>query len=797
MYMVVLVNLKLLKQSSNEVNFMKIDINISEEMILPLMPVRGFVPLPHNELTIEVGRHRSIEALMAATSTADYILLSPQEDFEVENLEKDEIFGVAVVAKITNQMRLPNGHYKVKFKVLVRAQIDDIIDTGLFFKAQILTLPSVSHDFSDDEVVMGRMLQKEILNPASKMFNRSIELRKVAKNKLSFDRLSDMAAFSLRINDEEKFKYLAIIDVGERLSTILEDIEAEKQAIEWENKINTEMRKNVEQHQKDYILREKVKAIHKELGDEASTNAAVEKFRLKLKAAKMPRPIEKKVVEEIKRFEMSPSQTADSGVLRNYIEWMLDIPWSKMTKDKRDIDFAEETLNAEHYGLEKVKDRILEYLAVKAMTGKTPPAILCLAGPPGVGKTSLAKSIATSLGRKFVKMSLGGVRDEAEIRGHRRTYVGALPGRVIQGMKKAGTINPVFLLDEIDKMASDFRGDPSSAMLEVLDPEQNTNFSDHYLEEEYDLSKVLFIATANDLGNIPGPLRDRMDIINVSSYTEIEKFEIAKRHLITKQMEAHGLDETQLTFENEALVAMIQYYTKEAGVRNLERTIAEVCRKSARKLLTSVGTKTIQLDRDTLVDMLGKHKFEYTLADKEDQVGAVTGLAYTQVGGDILPIEVAHFKGTGKIVLTGKLGDVMKESAQIAVSYVRSRAKDFNIDEELFEKSDLHIHVPDGATPKDGPSAGITMTTAIISALTNRKVRREVGMTGEVTLRGRIQAIGGLKEKSIAAHRSGIKTILIPKENEKDIDEIPQTVQNELEIVLVEMIDEVLENALV
>jgi len=776
---------------------MKIDINVSEELMLPLLPVRGIVPLPHNDLTLEVGRHRSIEALLAAIETADYILLSPQEDVETDNPEKDDIFGLGVVAKIVNQLRQPNGHYRVKFKVLVRAQIDDIIDTGLFFKAQILTMPSIEDELSGDEVMMGRMLQKEILNPASKAFSRSIELRKVAKNKSTLDKLSDMAAFSLRISDENKFKYLALTDVSERLSTILEDIEAEKQAFEWEQKISAEMRKNVEQHQKDYILREKVKAIQKELGDEASTNAAVEKFRAKLKEAKMPKAIAKKVNDEIKRFEMTPSQSSDSSVSRNYIEWMLEIPWSKMTKDKKDINFAEETLNAEHYGLEKVKDRILEYLAVKAMTGKTPPAILCLAGPPGVGKTSLAKSIATSLGRKFVKMSLGGVRDEAEIRGHRRTYVGALPGRVIQGMKKAGTINPVFLLDEIDKMSSDFRGDPSSAMLEVLDPEQNANFSDHYLEEEYDLSKVLFIATANDLSNIPGPLRDRMDIITLSSYTEIEKFEIANRHLITKQMEAHGLDEKQLTFENEALVDIIQYYTKEAGVRQLERTIAEVCRKSARKLLTSKGTKTIKLGSITLVDMLGKHKFEYTLADAEDQVGAVTGLAYTQAGGDILPIEVAHFKGTGKIVLTGKLGDVMKESAQIAVSYVRSRAKDFNIDEELFEKSDIHIHVPDGATPKDGPSAGITMTTAIVSALTNRKVRREVGMTGEITLRGRIQAIGGLKEKSIAAHRSGIKTILIPKENEKDIDEIPQTVQNELKIVLVSMIDEVLENALV
>ena len=774
---------------------MKIEIKENEEITLPLMPVRGIVPLPYNELTLEVGRPKSIEALLATEETEDYILLSPQEDLEAKFPDKDSIFEIGVVAQVVNQVRQPNGHYRVKFKLLVRAQVEEVIETEQYLKAQISILPSFYEEIVDEEI-MRRMLLKEINNPGSRMFSRTMELRRLVKTKPSLDLLTDIAAYSLKIGEDNKFKYLSIIDVNERLNTILEDIEAEKQALELENKINNEMRKNVEQHQKDYILREKVKAIHKELGDEASTNAAVDKFREKLKKVGMPKHAAQKVEEEIKRFEMTPSQAADSGVLRNYIEWMLDIPWSKTTRDKKDLNFAETTLDSEHYGLEKVKDRILEYLAVKAMTGKTPPAILCLVGPPGVGKTSLAKSIATSLGRNFVKMSLGGVRDEAEIRGHRRTYVGSLPGRVIQGMKKAGTINPVFLLDEIDKMASDFRGDPASAMLEVLDPEQNANFSDHYLEEEYDLSKVLFIATANDLGNIPGPLRDRMDIINVSSYTEIEKFEIAKRHLIDKQMEAHGLNETQLTFGNDSIVDMIQFYTKEAGVRQLERTIAEVCRKSARQLLTTTEKLTIQLNSEKLVEMLGKHKFEYSLADKEDQVGVVTGLAYTQAGGDILPIEVAHFKGKGKIVLTGKLGDVMKESAQIAVSYVRSRAKDFDINEDIFETEDIHIHVPDGATPKDGPSAGITMTTAIISALTGRKVRKDIGMTGEITLRGRVGAIGGLKEKSISAHRSGIKTILIPKDNNKDIDEIPQTVQNEIKIIPVSMIDEVLEHAL-
>jgi len=775
---------------------MKINVSKREELILPLLPVRGIVPLPYNEVTLEVGREKSIKALLAADETNGYLLLSPQYDLNTELLSKETLSEIGVVASVINTVKLSSGNYRVKFKIHIRAYMEEMSDTGLFFKAHVSTMPQVS-DEAEEEEVLTRLLHKEIEVPNNRLFLRPIELKRLVTTRPSLELLTDVAAFNLNTPVEDKFKYLEMTGASQRLRAILEDIQVEKQSAELEAKLNNEMRKSVAQHQKDYMLREKMKAIHKELGDEASTNAAVQKFQERLKKAGMPKAVKQKVKDEIKRFEMTPTQAADSGVLRNYIEWMLDVPWSKTTRDKKDLNFASDVLDSHHYGLEKVKDRILEYLAVKTMTGKTPSAILCLAGPPGVGKTSLAKSIAESLGRNFIKASLGGVRDEAEIRGHRRTYIGAMPGRIIQGMKKAGTINPVFLLDEIDKMSNDFRGDPSSAMLEVLDPEQNSKFSDHYLEEEYDLSKVLFIATANDLGKIPGPLRDRMDIINVSSYTEVEKFEIAKRHLVEKQLKAHGLKESQLTFEDDGLIHMIRHYTKEAGVRQLDRTIAEVCRKSARKLLTAKGKLTIKLDHKKLVEMIGKHKFEYTLSDQEDQIGVVMGLAYTQAGGDILPIEVAHFKGKGKIVLTGKLGDVMKESASIAVSYVRSRAKEFGIDEELFEKEDIHIHVPDGATPKDGPSAGITMTTAIVSALTNRKVRRDIGMTGEVTLRGRVGAIGGLKEKSIAGHRSGLKTILIPKENEKDMDDIPQSVRDELEIIPVSMIDEVLEQALV
>ena len=492
---------------------------------------------------------------------------------------------------------------------------------------------------------------------------------------------------------------------------------------------------------------------------------------------------------------MLPSNSSESGVVRTYIEWILALPWSIQTTDNTDILFAEETLNNQHFGLEKVKDRILEYLAVKTMTGKNPSTILCLVGPPGVGKTSLAKSIADALGRKFVKISLGGVKDESEIRGHRRTYLGALPGRMIQAMKKAGTTNPVFLLDEIDKMASDYKGDPASAMLEVLDPEQNSHFSDHYLEEEYDLSNVLFIATANYLENIPAPLRDRMDMIHVDSYTEQEKTEIAKRYLLQRQLEAHGLTKEQLSIDEAVILELIQYYTREAGVRQLERQIGSICRKVARKLLAE-KVESLHVDSSMLVELLGKHKYTHGLIETEDQIGVVTGLAYTQFGGDILPVEVTYYKGTGKMVLTGKLGDVMKESGQAAISFVRANAKKYGIDPDLFKDHDIHIHVPEGATPKDGPSAGVTMVTALVSALSQKFVKREVGMTGEVTLRGRVLPIGGLKEKSISAHRAGLTTIIMPKDNEKDLDEIPQSVKSQMTFIPVSTIDEVLQHAL-
>lgn len=539
-----------------------------------------------------------------------------------------------------------------------------------------------------------------------------------------------------------------------------------------------------------------MKAIQTELGDKEGKGGEVEELREKIEQSGMPEETMKAALKELDRYEKLPVSSAESGVIHNYIDWLLALPWTTATEDMIDLTHSEEILNKDHYGLEKVKERVLEYLAVQKLTNSLKGPILCLVGPPGVGKTSLARSIATSLNRNFVRVSLGGVRDESEIRGHRRTYVGAMPGRIIQGMKKAKTVNPVFLLDEIDKMSNDFRGDPSAALLEVLDPEQNHNFSDHYIEEPYDLSKVMFVATANTLASVPGPLLDRMEIISIAGYTELEKVHIAREHLLPKQLKEHGLRKGNLQVRDEALLEIIRYYTREAGVRTLERQIAKVCRKAA-KIIVTAERKRIVVTEKNIVDLLGKHIFRYGQAEKTDQVGMATGLAYTAAGGDTLAIEVSVAPGKGKLILTGKLGDVMKESAQAAFSYIRSRAEELHIDPDFHEKNDIHIHVPEGAVPKDGPSAGITMATALISALTGIPVSKEVGMTGEITLRGRVLPIGGLKEKTLSAHRAGLTKIILPAENEKDLDDIPESVKENLTFVLASHLDEVLEHALV
>ena len=761
---------------------------------LPVLPVRGVISLPNTEVRLEIGRPQSIEALEACEANGNYVVLVSQVDPNVETPQSDDLFQYGTIAKITMKIKLPNGHYKVKFNSIARIEVEEYTQLEPYFEAVVKTMPSVLMD-SDQEEAMLRLLMEEVSEHGSLLFAHPADVTALIDGAETAEKISDIIAFYLRISEEDKMKYLQMTSVEERLTALLKEIEKEKHIAQLEMKINQEVKRSLDEHQKEFYLREKMKAIQKELGDDYSKESVSQEFREKVQSLQMPEAVKQKALEEIKRFEMLPANSSEAGVVRTYLEWLVAIPWNVQTEDNKDILFAEQTLNDQHFGLEKVKERILEYLAVKTMTGKNPSTILCLVGPPGVGKTSLARSIADALGRKFVKVSLGGVKDESEIRGHRRTYLGALPGRMIQAMKKAGTTNPVFLLDEIDKMASDHKGDPASAMLEVLDPEQNSHFSDHYLEEEYDLSQVLFVATANYLENIPAPLRDRMDIIHVDSYTEQEKAEIATRYLIPRQLEAHGLTTEQLTVADGVVMEMIQYYTREAGVRQLERLVGSICRKVARKLVTE-KLETVHVNSEVLVSLLGKHKFTHGLVEQEDQIGVVTGLAYTQFGGDILPVEVTYYKGTGKMVLTGKLGDVMKESAQTAISYVRANAERFGIDPLMFKDHDIHIHVPEGATPKDGPSAGVTMTTALVSALAKKSVKREVGMTGEVTLRGRVLPIGGLKEKSISAHRAGLKVVIMPKDNEKDLDDIPQSVKEDITFIPVSTIDEVLQQAL-
>lgn len=608
------------------------------------------------------------------------------------------------------------------------------------------------------------------------------------------DTISQVLIHNLKVS----IQLLETREVISRLQIIMEYLESEKEITKIENEITQKVRKKIDENQKEYILREKLRAIKEELGDISPVEQDVDDIRKIVTDNPYPEAIKNKALSELKRLEGMPQASSEASMLKTYIDWLIAIPWYQKSEDNNDILKVEEILDEDHYGLEKIKERIVEYLAVKTLTSSLKAPILCFVGPPGVGKTSLAKSIARAIDRKFVKMSLGGMKDESEIRGHRRTYLGALPGRVLQSMRKAGVINPVFLLDEIDKMGADYKGDPASAMLELLDPEQNKFFSDHYIEEPYDLSNVMFIATANYLENIPAPLRDRLEIIQISSYTEIEKTNIAMKHLVPKQLIAHGLEDENITFSEEALLHIIRYYTREAGVRNLERAIAKICRKLVvRKLKNNQNLDVHNITIKVVQEFLGKEIFDYSKKEKESQIGVVTGLAFTEFGGDILPIEVNYFEGKGNLIVTGRLGDVMKESASIAFDYVKANAKHYEIDPAIFSKIDLHIHVPEGAVPKDGPSAGITMTTAIVSALTRREVRSDVAMTGEVTLRGNVLPIGGLKEKSISAHRSGIKKVIIPQENVRDLDELPKIVLDEITFIPVQHVDEVIDVALV
>lgn len=759
----------------------------------PLICTRGALVFPNQEISIDVGRQVSINTVDFALQHDSLAVVVCQKDIKENVPGADNIYSVGTLCLIKSS-RKRSDYYKVTFVGRIRCAILNARFQSDLIMADVELLEDVFEDNLKLEALSKRTFI-EFNSTAVKLNRTSINSAVIN----SFDPATvsfvvDNFAQACVFDYKRKQDYLEENNVNKRTEMMLLELNRERMMEDIEKDINEKVRQSMEVSQRDYYLREKLKAIKEELGDDVSSDANM--LREKVENNPYPEHVKQKALEEIKKYEIMPPAAGESGVSRSYIEWLLTIPWYQKSNDNNDLKLAREILDEDHYGLEKVKERILEYLAVKQMTNSLKSPILCLVGPPGVGKTSLAKSVARALDRKFVKASLGGVKDEAEIRGHRKTYLGSMPGRIIQGMKKAGTLNPVFLIDEIDKMASDYKGDPSSAMLEVLDPEQNSMFSDHYIEEPYDLSDVLFIATANYRENIPPALYDRLEIIELSSYTEIEKLNIAKTHLVAKQMETNGLKKGQFSLSDDMILYIIRHYTREAGVRSLERIIGTLCRKSVLDILSN-DKKSIRITKKLITTWLGHEKFEYGSKENKDQIGVVTGLAYTQFGGDILPIEVNYFDGKGKFIVTGQLGDVMKESSEIALDYIKSNAKKYNIDPKFFDSHDIHIHVPEGAVPKDGPSAGVTLTTALVSALTKHKVKSSVAMTGEVTLRGNVLPIGGLREKSVAAHRSGIKTILIPKANIKDLEDVPETVKNDIKFVPVEKIDQVIKEALV
>lgn len=763
--------------------------------VIPLLPLRGLLVYPSMVMHLDVGRDKSVQAIEKAMVNDNRILLSAQKEVNVDDPSLDDIYTIGTIAYIKQMLKLPNGTIRVLVEGEQRARIVQYAQEEDMFEVEYEQVEEVHDNPNQEEALMRSLLEQ---------FEQYIKVsKKISDETLASvkdidvpGRLADIVTSHLSLKIKDKQEVLEISNVAQRLQHIIEIIGNEKEVLQLEKKIGQRVKTSMERTQKEYYLREQMKAIQKELGEKDGKTGEIAELKEKIEQAQMPEKVEQTALKELDRYEKVPQSSGESSVIRNYIEWLVSIPWHEETDDNLDVPHAEEILNEDHYGLDKVKERILEYLAVQQLTQSIKGPILCLVGPPGVGKTSLVRSIARSLNREYVRSSLGGVRDEAEIRGHRRTYIGAMPGRIIQGMKRAGTVNPVFLLDEIDKMASDFRGDPSSAMLEVLDPEQNSSFSDHYIEENYDLSNVMFVATANNMQTIPGPLLDRMEVISIAGYTELEKLHIAKEHLLPKQIKENGLNKNQLQVREEALYKLIRRYTREAGVRNMERQLAALCRKAA-KIIVSEGKKKVVVTDKKLEEMLGAPLFRYGQAEAEDQIGTATGLAYTSAGGDTLSIEVSLYPGKGKLTLTGKLGDVMKESAQAAFSYIRSRAEELKIDPDFHQNLDIHIHVPEGATPKDGPSAGITMATALVSALSGRPVRKEVGMTGEITLRGRVLPIGGLKEKSLSAHRAGLTTIIMPAENEKDLEDIPDSVKEGLTFIPVRHLDEVLDRALV
>ena len=771
---------------------------------LPGVVTKAIIPLPNNEIAIDcVSVANKMAVRQALLSQEKYILLLVEKIFGIDVTTQgstsrvEDINKMCVACKILSSTETGQV-LKIKVDCIVRCELVEVLTIDPFYMCKVETRPFTSKDV-DSELATLRLIIKELEKVGPSLFRDKPFVLKQISGGVTADKLCDVLAYNLPLEYNDKLKYLNNPNVNDRLEYIFKDLKKELDMKELENEIERKVRDNINENQREYYLREKMRVIQDELGDKVKKETEIEDLKKKILECKMPKAIEDKALNELSRYGMYGINSGEAGIVKTYLDFLIALPWYKESGNQQDILKAQKQLDKDHYGLEKVKSRILEYLAVTMLTKKTPQAILCLVGPPGVGKTSLARSIAMALDKPFVKQSLGGMKDESEIRGHRRTYLGALPGRILDGMKRAKVVDPVFLLDEIDKLSSDYRGDPASALLEVLDSEQNKFFSDNYLEEPYDLSKVFFITTANYLENIPAALKDRLEIVELSSYTEFEKFEIAKRHLISKQLELHGLSKADFEIKDDAIWKLIREYTMEAGVRELERLIGSLIRKAIKTLLenNSKGeTGKIIIKGKELNKWLGKPKFTYNKVDRDDQVGIVTGLAYTQFGGDTLPIEATYFKGSGNLTLTGKLGDVMKESAYAALSYVKAHAKELQINEDLFKEKDLHIHVPEGAVPKDGPSAGVALATAIASLYSNRKVDHLLGMTGEITLRGKVVPIGGLREKSIAANRSGLKKILIPADNVKDLEDVPESVLKELEVIPVSTINDVLSIAL-
>ncbi len=765
-----------------------------------MMPIRDVVIFPYMMTPFVVGRESSVRALEEAMAGGKQIFLATQHDASIDEPSPNEIYNVGTVVTIVQSLKLPDGNIKVLVEGVERAKVVSVTDEEGFFRAVVRTTNFKIEQGPQLEALVGRVttLFEQYVKLSQ---NLNYETMIAAIRVDDAGKLSDTVGANLQLTIEEKQGLLEVFDPIERLTRVAEMLDIEIEKLSVDRTIQGRVKRQMEKAQKEYYLNEKIKAIQKELG--RGEKSEVDELKKRIEMAGMTKDAAEKATAELKRLENMPPMSAESTVSRNYLDWLLAVPWKKKSKEIRDLKFAQEVLESDHYGLDKIKDRILEFLAVRRMVKNPKGSILCFVGPPGVGKTSLGMSVAKATGRKFVRMSLGGVRDEAEVRGHRRTYIGALPGQIIQMMKKAGTKNPVFMLDEIDKMAMDFRGDPSSALLEVLDPEQNYMFMDHYLDVEYDLSQVFFVATANVLHTIPAALQDRMEVIRLSGYTELEKAEIARRFLVKKQTEQNGLTDKQIQFTDEGISGLIQYYTRESGVRNLEREVGNVCRKVTRQMVTAEGSKSgekfktpVIINGEKLTDLLGPAKFRDLPAGKKNEVGAAVGLAWTEVGGQILTTEATLMEGKGKLTITGKLGDVMQESAQAAMSYIRSRSHQLGLPRDFYRNLDIHLHIPEGAIPKDGPSAGITMATTICSALTNNPVRGDVAMTGEITLRGKVLPIGGLKEKLLAAHRHGINEAIMPKDNEKDLPDIPENIRNVMKLHFVESMDEVLKIAL-